>query len=101
MDKSISRYPTLDFLRGIAILGVLSFHVFIIFDVDNSFVRAVMVQGVYGVQLFFFVSSFTMCLMWDLRSGESRRAVKFYIRRFFRIAPPFWLVIAGYLWLNG
>jgi peptidoglycan/LPS O-acetylase OafA/YrhL len=101
MDKSISRYPTLDFLRGIAILGVLSFHVFILFDVNSSLVRAVMVQGVYGVQLFFFVSAFTMCLMWDYRSAESRRAVKFYIRRFFRIAPPFWLAIAAYLWLNG
>jgi peptidoglycan/LPS O-acetylase OafA/YrhL len=64
-------------------------------------VKSVAALGVFGVQLFFFVSALTMCFMWDHRSGEAYPIVKFYIRRFFRIAPPFWLALIGYLLLNG
>src|SRR5258708_25316079 len=42
-----------------------------------------------------------MSLMWDRRSGEEQPIIKFYIRRFFRIAPPFWLAIIGYLILDS
>jgi peptidoglycan/LPS O-acetylase OafA/YrhL len=56
---------------------------------------------VYGVQLFYIVSALTMCLMWQRRAAEDQPALKFYIRRFFRIAPPFWLAMIGYLALNG
>jgi len=59
--------------------------------------------GNLGVQLFFLVSAMTMCLMWQQRAGESDRQLKFYIRRFFRIAPLFWMAMCFYgfsWWLN-
>jgi len=95
------RLQSFDFLRGVAILGVVTFHVYAIFDPHHAAVSAVAPLGVYGVQLFFIVSALTMCLMWERRSGEDRPALKFYVRRFFRIAPPFWLAMIGYLALNG
>lgn len=95
------RLQSLDFLRGIAILGVVIFHTFIIFDPGIKLVTFIASQGVYGVQLFFFVSAITMSLKWDERFGEERPICKFYVRRFFRIAPPFWLAMIGYLALNG
>ena len=57
-------------------------------------------MGRYGVQLFFFVSALTMCYMWGKRSGERSPIAKFYIRRFLRIAPLFWLAIPTYLYLQ-
>ena len=95
------RLQSLDFLRGVAILCVILFHTFIIFDPRIKAVSLLAAQGVYGVQLFFFVSSLTMCLKWRERSDEYRAFLKFYLRRFFRIAPPFWLAMIGYLSLNG
>jgi exopolysaccharide production protein ExoZ len=95
------RLQSFDFLRGTAILGVVTFHVYAIFDPNYAAVSAVAPMGVYGVQLFFIVSALTMCLMWQRRLGEERPILKFYVRRFFRIAPPFWLAMIGYLVLNG
>ncbi|MGY4373336.1 peptidoglycan/LPS O-acetylase OafA/YrhL [Bradyrhizobium sp. i1.3.6] len=42
----------------------------------------------------------TMCLMWTQRT-ETDPTRKFYIRRFLRIAPLFWLAIPVYLAVNG
>ncbi len=42
----------------------------------------------------------TMCLMWTQRT-EANPTRKFYIRRFLRIAPLFWLAIPLYLAVNG
>ncbi len=101
MDESRARQPTLDFLRGLAILSVVGFHILPEFNPGIRVVSLVFGLGFQGVQLFFLISAITMCYMWDRRSGESNAAAKFYIRRFFRIAPPFWLAICGYLALNG
>jgi len=95
------RVQSFDFLRGVAILGVVTFHVYAIFDPYNSVVSAVAPMGVYGVQLFFIVSALTMCLMWQRRASEYRPVLKFYVRRILRIAPPFWLAMIGYIALNG
>jgi exopolysaccharide production protein ExoZ len=94
------RLESLDCLRGIAILGVVAFHVFGLFHANNSAIRLISEQGFFGVQLFFIVSALTMCLMWERRGGEYRPAAKFYIRRFFRIAPPFWLAAIFYTLLD-
>jgi exopolysaccharide production protein ExoZ len=101
MDIEQSRLRPLDFLRGIAILGVVGFHTFIIFSFGGKGIGTLAALGVYGVQLFFLVSALTMCLMWERRIGEGRPTLKFYVRRFFRIAPPFWLGIIGYLVMFG
>ena len=55
-------------------------------------------QGARGVQLFFVVSALTLMLSWHRRHDG---VLPFYIRRLFRIAPVFWLAIAGFLLLDG
>ncbi|WP_197470062.1 acyltransferase, partial [Oleiphilus sp. HI0117] len=52
--------------------------------------------GQMGVQLFFVVSAYTLCMSFDRRSGESRPLLSFYTRRFFRIVPVYYLGIIGY-----
>ena len=56
--------------------------------------------GWTGVNVFYFVSAMTMCLMWTQRV-ETSPTRKFYIRRVLRIAPLFWLAIPLYLIING
>jgi exopolysaccharide production protein ExoZ len=95
------RLSTYDFLRGIAITGVVAVHTSQYFPSGIEAFDLFCGLGRFGVQLFFLVSALTMCHMWQLRSSESRPIQKFYIRRFFRIAPLFWLAIPTYLLING
>ena len=46
-----------------------------------------------GVPLFFIISSFTLYLSLDNNLDERRKLLKFYIRRFFRIAPLFYVLL--------
>lgn len=95
------RSHELDFLRGLAIVGVLAIHVSQTFPSGLRIVDFAFSSGWVGVNIFYFVSALTMCLMWTQRAGESHPTRKFYIRRFMRIAPLFWLAIPLYLALNG
>ena len=88
-----SRLHGLDFLRGVAILAVLTIHGSKSFPVDSQWINSALRVGSFGVHLFYLVSALTMCYMWELRSGELAPVRSFYIRRFFRIAPLFWLAI--------
>jgi len=90
------RLESLDTLRGVAILMVIAFHVSIMFQ-PVAWLGSVAKWGNQGVQLFFLISAITMCFMWDQRAGEAQRQTKFYIRRFFRIAPLFWGAICFYI----
>ena len=89
------RLSSLDSCRGVAILMVVAFHVSVIYR-PAAWLGQLAIFGNLGVQLFFLVSAVTMCLMWDQRREESQRTLKFYIRRFLRIAPLFWFAIVFY-----
>lgn len=54
--------------------------------------------GARGVELFFIASAMTLAGSWEARNDG---VVRFYIRRFFRIAPLFWLAIAFYASVYG
>ena len=92
------RFAYIDALRGYAILMVIAVHTSQAFVDLPSPVHALLSQGARGVQLFFVTSALTLSMSWA-RRDES--ATDFYIRRFFRIAPLFWLAIPFFVWLNG
>lgn len=96
-----ARSHTLDVLRGLAIAGVMAIHVSQSFPSHIHAIDYAFMLGWTGVNVFYFVSAMTMCLMWMQRSGETNAAGKFYIRRALRIAPLFWLAIPVYLIING
>ena len=100
-NQSKVRFRTFDFLRGIAIIGVIGVHSSQYFHSKIGLLDSAFGFGAKGVQLFYFISALTMCYMWKQREGESNPIKKFYIRRFFRIAPLFWLAIPMYLFING
>jgi len=98
----LRRYNFIDSLRGLAIILVLIAHVNLYGTLKYStFVNSLTTQivGPRGVQLFFLVSAFTLCLSFDKRKLIEKNFIRnFYIRRFFRIAPMFYFAIIYYLW---
>jgi peptidoglycan/LPS O-acetylase OafA/YrhL len=93
---SPNRYAYIDALRGYAILMVIAVHSTAYFA-DLPF-EVLANQGARGVQLFFVVSALTLCMSWKARNDG---ALPFYVRRFFRIAPMFYLAILFFLWARG
>lgn len=99
--KELKRFAYLDSLRGIAIILVLIAHTAM--RGDNSglpswFIRITSIDiGPRGVQLFFVVSAYTLCLSYASRKKFEKHYVKnFYLRRFFRIAPLFYIAVLFY-----
>jgi len=91
------RMPELDGLRGFAILQVVSIHYFYNptanFPSGLHFVQSFFAMGWTGVDLFFVLSGFLIGgILLDVRTS-SNYFKTFYIRRFFRIVPLY------YLWL--
>lgn len=99
--------PEIDGLRFIAILAVVLFHAHIYFFADplisnftevspTKWVEYAIGKGWYGVQLFFIISGFIICLpfaLHQLRDGKPVEMKKFFIRRFKRIEIPYFIVL--------
>jgi peptidoglycan/LPS O-acetylase OafA/YrhL len=94
----------IDAARGWAFLGVLTFHAFARAPVKNYFLQSLAASGNYGVQLFFIASALTLFMSLESRRTRDDRPITyFFIRRFFRIAPLFYVGIVFYLlaWGTG
>jgi exopolysaccharide production protein ExoZ len=87
------RIQFLDFFRGIAIFLVITVHASQKYSYNFTALDSFFNLGRYGVQLFFIVSAYTMCLLWENGAGDSNATLNFYVRRFFRIAPLFWIAV--------
>jgi acetyltransferase len=94
--------PGLDGLRGLAALAVVVLHVWMYTDANTSG-RSVLVDAVIGemrvaVGLFFVLSGFLLARPWIAAArGERARPDlgRFALKRFARIAPAYWLALAG------
>ena len=93
------RLDFIDSLRGFAILGVILVHTSqIIPDLPGVFYMMVG-EGARGVQLFYIASAFA--LFYSLKCNhriENNAITNYFIRRFFRIAPLYYLALLFYLW---
>jgi peptidoglycan/LPS O-acetylase OafA/YrhL len=68
----------------------------------QHFIPAVMYNGQRGVQLFYLLSAFTLFMSFNYRSTKERSpTTNYFIRRFFRIAPLYYLAVIYYLWQDG
>jgi peptidoglycan/LPS O-acetylase OafA/YrhL len=101
MSNIIKKLDYIDSLRGVAVLLVLLVHTLTFLDRGNlnSLFRVVVEQGRMGVQLFYIASAFTLFYSLSQRDlSEKFSKINFYIRRFFRIAPMFYIAIIYYFW---
>lgn len=93
----------IDALRGIAILMVMATHTFqYSTSYSDGFFNNIIAQGARGVQLFFIVSAFTLFMSFNFRINKEKKINQnFYIRRFFRIAPMYYVGILYFLFQDG
>jgi peptidoglycan/LPS O-acetylase OafA/YrhL len=97
-NKSVKKYHYIDALRGIAIIGVIIIHVG---EMQKSaFLESKTKYGQLGVQLFFVASALTLCLSMEKRGADWSEIKRFFIRRYFRIAPLYYIGILIYFAIN-
>jgi peptidoglycan/LPS O-acetylase OafA/YrhL len=87
----------IDNLRGIAILMVIATHADVYIKGLHQHVQTFANYCQMGVQLFFIVSAYTLCISMDRRKEGDENLTTFYLRRYFRIAPLYYLGILLYL----
>ncbi len=94
------RLHYIDSLRGIAILGVVVMHAgHVCRDAGMpDIVMATTQYGARGVELFFLLSALTLLSVYRQRDFAAK---PFFIRRFFRVAPMFYLAALFYCLLDG
>ena len=88
----------LDLLRAIAILSVVVAHYsVVIYDHMPQWYRLIGHGGFYGVELFFVLSGFLIgriLIRSEQQLAQPSGIAVFYVRRWFRTLPLFWLFIA-------
>ena len=89
--------PTLDGWRGIAVIGVILYHAREEFSHGNSLAVRLAAHCYVGVDIFFAISGFLICglLLREYEKTGDINIRRFYIRRFFRILPPYYVSLAA------
>ncbi|MDB6093817.1 MAG: acyltransferase [Verrucomicrobia bacterium] len=101
--KPAARIFGLDFLRAAAILSVLCAHLFAVLYPHVWWLGILGHGGFFGVELFFVLSGFLIGQILirigpELADGTELPA--FYLRRWFRTLPLFWLLVVANLALD-
>ncbi|MFH7024929.1 MAG: acyltransferase family protein [Heteroscytonema crispum UTEX LB 1556] len=88
------RFEFIDALRGLAALGVLLVHSIQHCGSIHALIPGITSSGLRGVQLFYILSALTLFLSLEERYKKDKYPfISFFVRRFFRIAPLFYVVI--------
>jgi peptidoglycan/LPS O-acetylase OafA/YrhL len=89
--------PTLDGWRAFAVIGVILYHGRSGFFNGDAVLTKLSAHGFLGVDLFFAISGFLICglLLQQYRCDGGISLRRFYIRRCFRILPPYYAAIAA------
>ncbi len=92
----------IDCVRGYAVLLVILCHLAYQFPQLPYPVHRLAVMGWFGVQLFFLASCVTLLMSWHNEVGKYGfpDIPAFFIRRFFRIAPAYYLAAVFYFFLQ-
>ncbi len=95
--SSSDRIAPLDGLRGLAILGIIIFHVATVIKFQWSPIwSSIFYIGRQGIVLFFIISGYSsrsFSLPHYFKKSSSNTIAKYLISRFFRISPLYYLVI--------
>jgi len=107
-------FPEIDGIRFLAILLVVLFHSYGYFSAKNTIqfsdskasyqlLNDLLINGDRGVELFFVLSGFILCLPFAhhyINNGKKVALKKYYLRRVTRLEPPYFLAMTGILLLH-
>lgn len=95
MNKVKEHIKILDFLRGIAALGVVLFHFShtALPTISQNYLSEVLYYGKYGVQIFFVISGFVIPYSMFKSNYKITSFFKNIAKRFVRISPPAYVAI--------
>lgn len=95
-QAAASRIDALDILRGLSALAVAVYHFSSKTELTSAGSRAnnvIAILGNYGVECFFIISGFCFFYLYSQASWDRKSLAEFHIKRFFRIAPLFYLAV--------
>jgi exopolysaccharide production protein ExoZ len=97
----MNRLPFLDYLRGLAALGIMIYHYLVWtlgkFSSDSFMGR----YGIYGVSIFYILSGLTLYHVYQVKFQFTKvDLLDFFKKRFFRIFPLLWLIILVSIFLD-
>lgn len=98
MKSSYGRLDGIEVLRGFAASGVVFFHTYARAEFQNQdpLVHKILSYFALGVPLFFAISAFSLLYGYSNLIFDEFSIKRFYIRRFFRIAPLFYVLLMVY-----
>lgn len=89
---AIKRIDSLDYLRGLAALGIMFYHMYLFAYGETDATTVLARVKIYGVIIFYVLSGLTLYKVnIDSFTFTKPVLVDFYIKRFFRIVPLLWL----------
>ncbi len=93
-----TRFEALDLLRAVAITLVFFFHYMILQGGQPTWLPKISRFGWTGVDLFFVLSGFLIAhqLFTQMKKEQKFSLKAFFVKRFFRIIPAYWVVLAVY-----
>lgn len=89
----MTRVKELDYLRGFAAISIMLYHFYkwlYIYDGAQTILGRL---SVYGVEIFYVLSGITLFHVYHNNISDKITLMKYFIKRFFRIFPLFWLSI--------
>lgn len=93
-----TRYHSLDFWRGVACLCIIVFHSFFYMEkAEAGWSRALSTLLAFlwhGVTIFFVISGYCIAAATDSARRRENAVRTYFARRFRRIYPPFWALLA-------
>ena len=96
MHHEKTYFPTLDGWRALSLIAVILYHGRSGFFRSSSLLTRLSSHGDVGVDVFFAISGFLICglLLQEYHRYGGISLRRFYIRRCFRILPPYYAVLA-------
>ncbi|WP_194444951.1 acyltransferase family protein [Klebsiella pneumoniae] len=106
MNNKRLRIESLDYMRGLMALSVVIYH-YTSWSISSEASIDVIGSeyllgklGIYGVGVFYILSGISLAIIYDGKIKSSNDMLAFTAKRFFRIAPLFWIAVTIALTFN-
>jgi len=97
LTKNNIRFDGLEALRGTSAILVIIYHTILLTDLKSSITGSWINNLAIAVPVFFCISGFSLFYGYHDNFFSETSFKKFYIRRFFRLAPLFYLMLIFYV----